>query len=74
MKQFLRGWLTQKSTCMGIFWLLSAFGIYQFTPDQANAIAYMAQTLSVAGVSGAVIPDSVFSKIFKKPAPSVTSK
>jgi hypothetical protein len=44
---FLRNWLNEKSTWAGIFLLISAFNIYEFTPEQQIAITTVGISLCV---------------------------
>ena len=42
MKDFIQSSLSEASTWRGIFLVLSAFGVYEFSPDQENAITVLA--------------------------------
>lgn len=55
MKDFLLARLREPSTWRGAIWVLSAFGVYAFTDDQAAAISALGMAL--AGGVGMVSPD-----------------
>ena len=56
MKNFVYDRLAEASTWRGIFLVLSAFGIYEFTPEQENALI----VLSVAIFGGLhFVPDKL---------------
>lgn len=57
MKDFFLERLQEGSTWKSLFWVVAAFGLYHFTPEQENALTALA--LALAGGSGIVIPDRV---------------
>lgn len=54
MKEFIQNRFAEASTWRGIIWVLSAFGIYSFTDDQAGAITALG--MAIAGGAG-LLPD-----------------
>jgi hypothetical protein len=56
MKAFLLERLKEPSTIRGLIWLVSAFGIYNFTSNQENAIVALGMALAGAG---GLLPDDL---------------
>lgn len=57
MKKYTLARLQEPSTWRGIIWVLSAFGVYHFTQDQAGAITALGMALAGAG---GLVPDRVY--------------
>lgn len=58
---YIKNRFKEASTWHGIFWMLAAFGVYTFTPEQILAITALG--MSLAGSTAAIVlPDNMLKR------------
>lgn len=57
MKDYIQGLLQEGSTTRGLIWVLGAFGVYNMSPEQTQAIT--ALVMALAGAHGVVMRDKL---------------
>lgn len=57
MKVYLQTLLKEGSTIRGLIWCLGAFGIYNISPEQSQAITSL--VMALAGTQGMLFTDKI---------------
>ena len=57
MKEYIQNLLQEGSTTRGLIWCLGAFGVYNLSAEQTQAIT--ALVMALAGAHGIVVPDKL---------------